>query len=263
MTKFKSLTLKRHYPYMAISFTSAPSYFWLNSWVLANIIELATQQFCDKYIDYKIDPGHRLYDQMTQAARSIRANIAEGSGRHETSFETEMKLTDVGRASVHELMGDFINYLMRFSLMAWESTSPKFQKVITTNLDKPSYGQNFIKDASCHIKSQKSKFDSFLENGSVEDAANCIIVLCLKINSMITKMLASQLTNFKNIGGFTENLTQTRIESKREQSKTSGAPSCPVCGKPMFRRTIQRGVRQGQQFWGCSAYPQCNGIINS
>lgn len=70
-----------------IRFTSAPSYFWLNAWVLANIIELATQRFCDRFVDYKIDPGHRLYDQMTQAARSIRANIAEGSGRHETSLE--------------------------------------------------------------------------------------------------------------------------------------------------------------------------------
>ena len=73
---------------MAIKFSSAPSYFWLNAWVLANIIELATQRFCDRFVDYKIDPGHRLYDQMTQAARSIRANIAEGSGRHETSLET-------------------------------------------------------------------------------------------------------------------------------------------------------------------------------
>ena len=65
-----------------IKFNSAPSYFWLNTWVLANIIELSTQHFCDRFVDYKIDPGHRLYDQMTQAARSIRANIAEGSGRH-------------------------------------------------------------------------------------------------------------------------------------------------------------------------------------
>lgn len=45
---------------MPISFQSAPSYFWLNTWVLANIIELATQDFCDRFVDYKIDPGHRL-----------------------------------------------------------------------------------------------------------------------------------------------------------------------------------------------------------
>lgn len=42
--------------------------------MFANIIEIATQRFCDRFVDYKIDPGRRLYDQMTQAARSIRAN---------------------------------------------------------------------------------------------------------------------------------------------------------------------------------------------
>ena len=104
---------------MALNFNSAPSYFWLNTWVMANIIELATQSFCDRFIDYRIDPGHRLYDQMTQAARSIRANIAEGSGRHDTSLETEMRLTDVERARSHELMGDFMNYMMRHFLTAW------------------------------------------------------------------------------------------------------------------------------------------------
>lgn len=55
-----------------IKFNSATSYFWLNAWVLANIIELATQHFCDKYVDYRIDLGQRLYDQMTQAARSTK-----------------------------------------------------------------------------------------------------------------------------------------------------------------------------------------------
>lgn len=247
---------------MAISFSSAPSYFWLNTWVLANIIELSTQRFCDRYVDYKIDPGHRLYDQMTQAARSIRANIAEGSGRHETSFETEMRLTDVARASVHELMGDFINYMMRHSLKAWESTDRRFQSVVALQLDKPAYGENFIIDAIKHIASQKSRFDCFLERGSGEDAANCLIAMCLKINGMLTSMLTAQLRAFKDKGGFAENLTQTRLEARRENAVSSGAPACPVCGKPMLRRTIQRGSRQGQQFWGCSDYPKCSGTQN-
>lgn len=245
---------------MPISFSSAPSYFWLNSWVLANIIELSTQRFCDRFVDYKIDPGHRLYDQMTQAARSIRANISEGSGRHETSLETEMKLTDVARGSCHELMGDYLNFMMRFNLNAWESTDSRFRQVLATRLDRPNYGEDFINDAMMHIRRQKSKFDCFLENGSAEDSANCIIVLCLKINSMLTKMLVSQFGSFKDKGGFSENLTQARICSRQEKSKDSDAPSCPKCGKPMFRRTTQRGARQGLQFWGCSDYPKCNGI---
>ncbi len=247
---------------MALKFSSAPSYFWLNSWVLANIIELATQRFCDRFVDYKIDPGHRLYDQMTQAARSIRANIAEGSGRHETSFETEMKLTDVARASCHELMGDFMNYLMRFSLMAWHTDDRRFQYILKLQLDKPNYGEDFIADSIAHITSQLSRFDCFLEKGNAEDSANCLIALCCKINVMLTRMLTSQLRDFKQQGGFTENLTKTRLESRQQEAIDKDAPKCPKCGKPMLRRTIQRGTKHGQQFWGCSSYPSCDGTRN-
>ncbi|MCM1110532.1 MAG: four helix bundle protein [Clostridium sp.] len=244
---------------MGISFKSAPSYFWLNTWVLANIIELATQRFCDRFVDFKIDPGHRLYDQMTQAARSIRANIAEGSGRHETSMETEMRLTDVARGSVHELMGDFINYMMRFSIRAWEIEDRRFQSVINLVLDKPVYGANFVDDAMEHIKKQKSRFDCFLERGNADDAANCLVALCLKIIRMLTNMMSAQLDDFKQRGGFTENLTQTRLSARREEAAQNNAPVCPKCGKTMLQRTIQKGTRQGEQFWGCSDYPKCNG----
>ena len=246
-----------------IKFTSAPSYFWLNAWVLANIIELATQRFCDRFIDFKIDPGHRLYDQMTQAARSIRANIAEGSGRHETSLETEMRLTDVARASSHELMGDFINYMMRHSLSAWPSDDRRFLSVINLQLEKPQYGSNFISDAMTHISRQLARFDCFLMNGDAGVAANCLVALCLKVNAMLTSMLAAQLRDFKSQGGFAENLTQERLDARRTAATVEGAPQCPQCGKPMLRRTIQRGTRQGQQFWGCSDYPKCNGTKSS
>lgn len=246
---------------MAINFTSAPSYLWLNTWVLANIIEIATQSFCDRFVDFRIDPGHRLYDQMTQAARSIRANIAEGSGRHDTSLETEMRLTDVARASAHELLGDYLNYMMRHRLKAWATDDARFIEVIEFKLARPVYSQNFMADAISHIMMQKSRLDKFLERGSAEDSSNCLIVLCLKINAMLTSMLSAQLRDFKEKGGFAEALTQERIESKQIKSAREGSPNCPRCGKPMFRRTIQRGSRQGQQFWGCSAYPSCTATL--
>lgn len=246
---------------MPITFTSAPSYFWLNTWVLSNIIELATQRFCDRFVDYRIDPGHRLYDQMTQAARSVRANIAEGSGRHETSLETEMRLTDVARGSVHELMGDFMNYMIRHSLKAWSADDPRFGSVFNMQLPRPQYSENFIHDAMNHILAQKSRLDTFLERGNAEDAANCLITLCLKINAMLTSMLTAQLRDFKNHGGFTENMTAERLETRRLQSVGEQAHVCPKCGKPMVRRTQIKGQMQGREFWGCSDYPKCNGIL--
>ena len=61
------------------------SYYWLDTWVLANVIQLATQDFCMRFLNRNNDPCGRQYDQMTQAARSAPANIAEGNSRRSTS----------------------------------------------------------------------------------------------------------------------------------------------------------------------------------
>ena len=88
-------------------------YLWLDSWILANIVQLGTRRFCMKFLRRENDPTGRQFDQMTQAARSGVANIAEGSARHKTSRETEMKLTGVARASLAELSGDYLNCLLQ------------------------------------------------------------------------------------------------------------------------------------------------------
>ena len=106
-------------------------YFWLDTWVMANVIQLATQEFCSRFLNHSNDPGGRQYDQMTQAARSAPANIAEGNSRHSTSKETEMKLTDVARATLSELANDYINWLMRYESLPWSVYSQKQRSVMT------------------------------------------------------------------------------------------------------------------------------------
>lgn len=80
---------------MTVNISFSQSYHWLNSWILGNVIQLATQDFCDRFIGYDIDPGDRLYDQMTMAARCGVANIAEGSGcGKRSSVLSEMREAD-------------------------------------------------------------------------------------------------------------------------------------------------------------------------
>ncbi len=74
-------------------FGSTNGCYFLDSWVLANIVQLGTQQFCRQFLNRRNDPCGRQYDQMTQAARSGCANIAEGSARRATSRQTEMTPT--------------------------------------------------------------------------------------------------------------------------------------------------------------------------
>ena len=88
-------------------FSKSGGYRKLHSFTLASIVQLGTLRFCEKFLNQKNAPRGRQFDQMTQAARSGRANIIEGSERSSTSKETEMKLTDVARASLGELRGDY------------------------------------------------------------------------------------------------------------------------------------------------------------
>lgn len=111
--------------------------------------------------------------------------------------------------------------------------------------------------------SQKSRLDTFLEKGTAEDAANCLIALCMKINAMLTSMLTAQLRGFKNQGGFAENLSRTRLAERVNQATEANAPACPKCGKPMLKRSVRRGTKLGKEFWGCSDYPNCNGTRNN
>ena len=98
---------------MAKSISSSNGgYRWLDAWNLAAVIQLATQRFCRRYLDRNNDPCGRQFDQMTQAARSGVANIAEGYSRRATSIETELRLYDVAKASLTELAGDYRNWLL-------------------------------------------------------------------------------------------------------------------------------------------------------
>ena len=245
---------------MGVNIQFSQSYFWLDSWILANIIQLATQDFCEKFFDYKMDPKLRLTEQMVMAARCGVANVAEGSARYSTSVETELRLLDVGRASLDELLGDFFNFLLRRKAEVWAIGNPHREAIWHIRLDPPQYSKSLLHDAAIHILKQKSKYDKWLENDDPEIVANAILVLLIKENRLLQAQLQSVLERFKRTGGFSENMTRERLETLKTAARNEGAPQCPECGKPMFRRIQKRGRNQGREFWGCSDFPQCKGI---
>jgi restriction system protein len=107
--------------------------FWrLHSFTPATIIQMETLRFCRRFLTHDTraagakfyDPKGRQYDQMTQAARSGRQNIIEGSERAGTSKDTEMKLTDVARASLSELRGDYEMVILDRGQVPWSVHTP-------------------------------------------------------------------------------------------------------------------------------------------
>ena len=228
---------------------------------MANVIQLATQDFCTRFLNHTNDPGGRQYDQMTQAARSAPANIAEGNSRHSTSKETEMKLTDVARATLSELANDYLNWLLRQESIPWSILSSEYMTVSNIRLDKPDYNDDVLHKSSIHILAQKHKFDQWLKSEDSLVVANCLLVLCNRLVMMIGRQIERQLEVFKVEGGFTEGLTAERLAYRKQQSLHDDAPTCPVCGKPMIKRVAKKGVNSGKEFWSCSDYPKCNGTM--
>jgi len=238
------------------------SYYWLDTWIMGNVIQLSTQEFCRNFLNLTNDPCGRQYDQMTMAARSVPANIAEGNARHSTSKESEMRLTDVARASLAELSNDYQNWLMLQESIPWSNKSQEYLTVANIRFDTPTYRDDVQHLSSIHILTQKHKFDSWLKSKDSRVVANCLLVLCNRLIMMLGKQIETQLAAFKEEGGFTEALTAERLAHRAEASVEQGAPACPKCGKPMIRRVAKKGMNSGKEFWSCSGYPECNGTRN-
>ena len=221
---------------------------------MANIVQLATYRFCKKFLSHDNDPKGRQYDQMTQAARSVIANIVEGSARHYTSYETEMKLTDVARGSLLELGSDYTTWLMQEMRVPWRKDSPEARAILAIHLDEAEYNDSDIVHASCrHILAQREKFAQWLESENDEVVANSVLLLLGRLVTMLNKQLESQIRRFEQEGGFREKLYATRNEAR---IRAESGPACPECNKPMRK---QKRKDDGSSFWGCTGYPECRG----
>lgn len=239
---------------MAVRIHNSNGYMGLTVWVLNNVIQLATESFCDRFLSLKNDPCGRQRDQMVQAARSAVANIAEGSSRHQTSTETEMTLHDVARASMAELKGDYFNYLLYHGEKPWAKDSAEYKYVASLECDKPTLKTDWDVEAAECILAMRERFAHAAENEDAIKSAKSLLILCNRSIALLEKMIQQELEEFRQQGGFREGLTELRIAAKAEAQRTEGAPECPLCHAPMVLKTISRGARLGEQFWGCTQW---------
>ena len=230
----------------------------LHSFTLATIIQLETLHFCRRFLTADIreagakffDPKGRQYDQMTQAARSGRQNIIEGSERSATSKDTEMRLTDVARASLCELRGDYEIWILDKGQLPWSAFSAEARAVNAISLDPPSFTEDFVHQSARHAMAQRQKYAPWLDSDDDVVVANAMLIILGRAQNMLNRQIEAQGAAFEKNGGFSERLTARRLEAR------NGActPECPQCGKPMRKRKSAQG-----DFWGCSAFPECKG----
>ncbi len=257
------LVMNKHPSSSLPPFKSPLGHYWLDSWILAAVVELAVREFCMRHLTRRVDPCGRLFDQMTMAARSAAANIAEGNARRSTSRETQMRLLDVARATLAELSGDLRSFLLLAREVPWSEENPDSHAVFTMRLDPPVYQSDFDRNVSLHLLAQRDKFAKWLDAEDPLVPVRALIVLVARLQRMLGRQLERAHAEFLENGGFAESLTAGRLAARAVAAAEEGAPPCPLCGKPMQRRMAKRGVRAGKAFWSCPDYPACNGSRNA
>lgn len=237
------------------------------SFQTTTLIYDATVWFCEKFVD----PRSRTADQMVQAARSGRQNIAEGSRASATSSQTELRLVNVARASLEELLLDYEDYLRHRRLPQWAPASAEASAVraVPARFRADRSDQSDLSDLS--DAQRYALYARWLDHAEPAIRANAIICLIHQANYLLDRQIAALETAFIEGGGYSEQLATERLRH-RSRPKDQSAPSdqsdppdlskpppCPKCGALMSLRTAKAGKTPGGQFWGCTAYPACKG----
>lgn len=172
------------------------NYQGLKAYQKAEIIYDLTYRFCTRFLS----KGDRTVDQMVQAARSGKQNIAEGGKASKTSKETELKLTNVARASLEELLIDYQDFLRTRELPLW---------------DKDSKEARFVRRLGANPDSTYADYREFVETRPAGVVANIAICLIHQANYLLDRLIARLEQDFIKEGGIRERMARARLRSRQ------------------------------------------------
>ena len=155
------------------------------------------------FTEHYLRKGDRTIDQMVQAARSGKQNIIEGTEAAMTSLETEIKLNNVARASLGELLADYEDYARVRNLTVWGDDHPRTQRL-------RSY---------CYSHNQPEDYSSLLPKMNDEEILNVAITLIHQVDAAMGNYLKSLQDNFAKNGGLREKMTKIRTETRSGSSR--------------------------------------------
>jgi len=170
-------------------------YHKLLSYQRAEVVYDATVRFCSRHLRR----GDRTVDQMVQAARSGKQNIIEASMASGTSKETEIKLTNVARASLEELLADYRDFLRTRGLRLW---------------DKNSREAAYVRKLGASKDASYETYRTYLDTRPPEVVANIIICLIHQTNYLLDRQIRSLERAFIEEGGLRERMTRARLDHR-------------------------------------------------
>src|SRR5687768_12746296 len=190
----------------------------LKSFQIAQLCYDVTVRFCDRYINRR----SRTHDQMVQAARSGVQNIAEGSKASGTSKKTELKLTNVARASLEELRLDYEDFLRQRGLPHWPREDPRRAELIARRPATADAVAQWAKNVRTGRGGRSGqggpekagKPTSSTVSTYPEIAANGALTLLAVACALLDRQIGAQEKAFVEEGGFTERLYRVRTERR-------------------------------------------------
>jgi four helix bundle suffix protein len=171
----------------------------LLSFQKARIVYDATVRFCERFLDRR----NRTVDQMVQAARSGKQNILEGSKASATSKEAEIKLVNVARASLEELLEDYRDFPRVRKLELWDKNSREAQ---------------FVRRLGSRQNKSYESYATYIETRPAHVVANILICLIHQTNYLLDQQLRELERAFLKEGGLRERMTRARL-SQRSQAR--------------------------------------------
>lgn len=157
------------------------------------------------FTQHYLQKGDRTIDQMVQAARSGKQNIAEGNQAATTSSETEIKLTNVAKASLEELLTDYEDYLRVRNLEQWGKTHPRYDA-----LRQYAKSEQISKDYADKIRLMTD-----------EEIANLCITLIHQAIYLLYRLLETMQKRFVTEGGIKERMFQARTNYRNNLNNQS------------------------------------------
>jgi restriction system protein len=170
----------------------------LASYQMAEIVYDATIKFCDRFVSKR----SRTHDQMVQAARSGKQNIAEGSMASGTSKKIELKLIGIARASLEELLQDYEDYARQKGHVKWDKNDTRSLEIRKIgNMPHRSY----------------MSYKTYVEEAPPEVSANTMICIINQTNYLLDQQIRRLEKDFLQQGGITERLYQARSKFKNKE----------------------------------------------
>ena len=164
----------------------------------SDVLYQMTFCFCDQFLPLY---GDRTRDQMIQAARSGKQNIVEGLSDGVTSTEMMLKLLNVGRSSLQELLEDYLDYAKAHNLAIWDSSHPRYDSMLSF----------------CRKHNALIDYQPFFSKWNAEEFCNIAISLCHITDRMLTTYLKKEEQSFITEGGIKERMYKARTNYRREQ----------------------------------------------